>query len=97
MTTLKTVFFCVTLLFSKTLLNAQQSGREVLPINSGWEFAKVDASQTETQQAQWTTVTLPHTWNDKDMQQGKDFYEGYAFYRKYLEAPLDWQNKRVFI
>ena len=97
MTTLKTVFFCVTLLFSKTLLNAQQSGREVLPINSGWEFAKLDASQTETQQAQWTTVTLPHTWNDKDMQQGKDFYEGYGMYRKYLEVPQDWQNKRVFI
>lgn len=33
--------------------------------------------------SKWEKVSIPHTWNNKDMQRGYNrFYEGEAYYQK---------------
>ncbi len=62
--------------------------REVLPFNTDWQFKKgpfpTDAMKAFVWWAgKWESVTLPHTWNAKDMQQrSNSFYQGVAYYRK---------------
>lgn len=78
------------------VLQAQKLGRTIVPLNSNWNFTKAPKNGNE-KEFNWSKVTIPHTWNDKDMSKGKDFYEGEAYYKKTLFAPKDWKNKKVFI
>ncbi|MBD0833600.1 glycoside hydrolase family 2 protein [Aestuariibaculum sediminum] len=89
--------FFFLLIFNLQFLNAQAPVRQEIAINENWQFAKVTETETDSMVTGWQNVKLPHTWNDKDMQMGKDFYEGYAFYKKKLFADKNWSNKRTFI
>lgn len=75
-----------------------QEGRSVLPFNDGWAFRKgaltTDKNQPDTG---WMNVTVPHTWNNKDMQEGKNFYAGEACYRKVFTVSPQWKGKRLFL
>ncbi len=90
-----TIPVAVLTLFFSQALHAQ---RQVISFNNDWQFRKTvvekNAAQADTG---WNEVQLPHTWNNKDMQAGKDFYQGEALYRKTFVAEKDWQNRRVFI
>ncbi len=49
--------------------------------NEAWLFSK----EKELDRAQWEAVTLPHTWNAKDGQDGgNDYYRGTCYYTKQL-------------
>ena len=49
-------------------------------------------------EGKWEEVTLPHTWNAKDMQQKADaFYEGAGYYRKRQFFGNELAGKRVFL
>ena len=77
---------------------AQVSQRQVLPLNEDWQFRKASyAANIAIVDNNWEKVTLPHTWNNTDMQSGKGYYAGDAFYKKKLFAKSEWKNKRVFI
>lgn len=80
-------------LMATTHISAQS--RQVLTINQDWQFQK--ATATPNTAANWETVQVPHTWNNKDMQSGKGYYAGNAVYKKELFAKNEWRNKRVFI
>lgn len=77
--------------------------REVLPFNTDWQFKKgpfpTDAMKAFVWWAgKWESVTLPHTWNAKDMQQrSNSFYQGVAYYRKNYFFPEAWKGKRLFL
>lgn len=91
--TLSSFFF----LFFSVGLSAQ-NGRMIVPIDSGWEFVKApDASLKANQLSGWQQVNIPHTWNSVDMQTGKKFYAGDAYYKKTFNADNAWKGKRVFI
>ena len=81
----------------------QLFAREVRTFNEGWEFKKgpfsTDIVKVMAQWGgTWEKVTLPHTWNAKDMQQKyNDFYAGEAYYRKDYFCPSDCKDKRVFL
>lgn len=63
--------------------------RKVIDWNSDWNFRK----ENETV---WKNVTLPHTWNAKDGQDGGgDYYQGIGWYQKKLKLELEW--KQVYI
>lgn len=50
--------------------------------NSDWLFARGDTPEKAT------PVTLPHTWNAKDGQDGgNDYYRGTCLYTKAFAAP----------
>jgi len=82
----------------KTILLAiltwfQTPGRQVIPINQDWSFKKIDSLTADTTRL----VSLPHTWNNHDMQMGRDFYQGRGQYTKTIDASPGWKDKRVFI
>lgn len=72
-----------------------QEGRKVIPFNDGWTFRKgpLNASTDTT----WEAITIPHTWNNKDMQEGKNFYAGEACYQKTFPVAAGLKGKRLFL
>lgn len=77
--------------------------REVKSWNSGWQFKKgpfsLEPNKTVAQwNDKWEDVTLPHTWNAKDMQNvANAFYQGTSYYRKHYVFDDSYKGKRVFL
>ncbi|MDR1337346.1 MAG: beta-galactosidase [Tannerella sp.] len=68
-----------------------EPARQRIAFNDGWEFKK----DTETA---WEKVTLPHTWNNIDMQTLRNnFYAGTACYRKTFRPDSALKEKRLFL
>lgn len=67
--------------------------RTVLPLDEGWRFIRGDpagASNTAADEASWSAVRLPHTWNGVDGEDGGgDYYRGPGWYRTTFSAPSD--------
>ena len=72
--------------------------------SNDWKFVK-KATELTAPASGWEDVTIPHSWNVIDAQNGggKDkhsrdgYYRGPASYAKTFEAPEAWKNKRVFL
>lgn len=86
------------MLFNATVRSQTKPARQVININSDWQFKK-DANRRDAAltDLKWKNVAIPHTWNDQDIQAGKGFYAGDASYQKELFAAADWKGKRIFI
>ena len=57
--------------------------RQVCNLNTKWAFSKEATDVPATMPEKWYWVTLPHTWNDIDGQDGgNDLYRGTAYYAK---------------
>ncbi|WP_293928401.1 sugar-binding domain-containing protein [Sphingobacterium sp. UBA6320] len=92
-----------------TILAAIVSAREIIPFNQEWAFKKGPFTSDVLQygtifSGPWQSITVPHTWNAKDMQVRNDrftsnekFYVGDAYYRKTFVPESSWDGKRVFI
>lgn len=62
--------------------------RTTINFNEGWRFAKT-AQPPAAQPQDWETVTLPHTWNAVDGQDGgNDYWRGTAMYAKAFPRPV---------
>lgn len=78
-------------------------GRQVIPFNEGWKFKKAPVQQEllvnmAAWEKGWKEVTLPHTWNNIDMQTTpNNFYQGPAYYQKTYNCPADLKGKRVYL
>ena len=71
--------------------------REILNMNSGWLFNRA-AEVPEKLPVGWESVTLPHTWNAVDGQDGgNDYWRGTAMYSRSFKAPEDMQNRAAFL
>ena len=57
--------------------------RQIYNLNTKWAFSKEATAVPATMPEKWYWVTLPHTWNDIDGQDGgNDLYRGTAYYAK---------------
>ena len=76
-------------------------GRKDIVLKTGWRFIRKDlpsAQSTGFNDADWQAVTLPHTWNALDGQDGGDnYYRGACWYR--LNLPIDSADtaKQLFL
>ena len=62
--------------------------RTVILLNDNWRFVKTAANAVEAAQAASEPVTLPHTWNAVDGQDGgNDYHRGTCWYVRELEKP----------
>ena len=78
--------------------NLLAQSRQFINFDNDWQFKKANSTANiAIATSNWENVSVPHTWNNKDMQSGKGFYTGDAFYKKQLFAKAEWKNKRVFI
>ena len=60
--------------------------RQVINFNKKWAFTKEASEVPAAMPEKWYWVTLPHTWNDIDGQDGgNDLYRGTAYYAKELK------------
>ena len=57
--------------------------REILNFNEGWSFAKGVSTAPATLPTDWEQVTIPHSWNATDGQDGgNDYFRGTCCYAK---------------
>ncbi|HSY18079.1 MAG TPA: DUF4982 domain-containing protein [Candidatus Acidoferrales bacterium] len=83
--------------------------RLTLNFDPGWKFLKADNTNAITpafDDAQWSTVSLPHTYNDTDTfddfslighRGEQNQWGGRTWYRKTFSLPQDLAGKKVFI
>ncbi|OOG20376.1 hypothetical protein BWD42_07765 [Sphingobacterium sp. CZ-UAM] len=76
--------------------SAKDNGPRIkLNLNEGWNFHFAYDVRQHTAKEQ---VTLPHTWNAKDVFQGNlNYYRGTGIYQRVLHYHPDWKDKRVFL
>ena len=73
-----------------------KTDREKKNIDIGWKYLKGDQTGAETasyNDAAWATVSLPHTF-DYTTQNNAGYYRGKGWYRKHLQFPAEYANKR---
>jgi beta-galactosidase len=65
------------------------TGRTETDLDAGWRFVRQDepdAQQPTFDDAAWQAVSLPHTWNNLDGQDGgNNYYRGPGWYRRHLD------------
>ncbi len=60
--------------------------RNVLNLNSGWQFSKATTALPTALPTDWESVDLPHTWNATDGHDGgNDYHRGTCYYAKTLK------------
>ena len=76
-----------------------QAQRESADPTGPWKFIKQDVAPDAAFDA-WTDVTVPHTWNNLDGQNGKGdggYYRGPGWYARKLDVPANWAGRRIFL
>ena len=62
--------------------------RRAIELNENWIFVKHADNVAEAAAVQGEEISLPHTWNAADGQDGgNDYYRGTCWYRRMLESP----------
>jgi beta-galactosidase len=85
------------------------SPRATYDFNIGWKFTFGDtlgADKVNFNDANWSNISLPHTWNDVDTYReyishgGGDKGQklmGIGWYRKHFKLPLNAKGKKIFL
>ncbi len=64
--------------------------RQTIELASDWQFARTTGA--------WERVSIPHTWNAFDGQDGgKNYFRGRCEYRRSFDIPAKWKGKRIFL
>ena len=71
--------------------------RTIITLNSDWRFCKTNVIPDRFP-SDWEPVTLPHTWNAVDGQDGgNDYWRGTACYARSFARPDTPKDSRVFL
>jgi beta-galactosidase len=84
------------------------SPRQKLNFNIGWKFLRDDVAGAEAvgfDDAQWTEVSTPHTWNDVDSFRSiishgggdRGTFKGIGWYRKHFKVPAEMAAGMVLL
>jgi beta-galactosidase len=80
---------------------APAPARSDLLLDDGWRFLRSDvvgAGDASFDDASWTAISLPHTWNALDGQDGgNDYYRGTGWYRRHVVLPASASGKKVYL
>ncbi len=78
---------------------ATGGSRESVVLSAGWLFARGEhpaAAESGFDDAAWTRVTLPHTFNAGESGEG-DYYRGPGWYRRAFEIAAIKPGRRLFV
>src|SRR5262245_38647091 len=79
------------------------SNRATILLSGSWRFLRADSPGSEVpafDDSTWSSVTVPHTWNAVDGQDGPDvggdpngrsYYRGIGRYRRHFSVPGDFE------
>src|SRR6266852_3270206 len=77
------------------------SRRADFNLKDGWEFNRGDvdgAQDAKFDDAAWTSISIPHTWNNLDGQDGGgDYYRGVGWYRRHYVVDASHTNQQFFL
>ncbi|MBD1937756.1 glycoside hydrolase family 2 TIM barrel-domain containing protein [Microcoleus sp. FACHB-68] len=75
--------------------------RSRVSLNNSWKFLREDVKGAELPRyndAGWSVVNLPHTWNAEDaFDEVPGYYRGAGWYRKTLEIDSNLKGKNLFL
>ncbi len=72
--------------------------RKIVNFNFKWAFSKLATEVPQSMPDKWEWVTLPHTWNNVDGQDGgADYYRGTCYYVKEFEKRDLPEGKLYFL
>src|SRR5580700_10335789 len=75
--------------------------RIAVNLNDGWKFVREDvegAEETGFDDSSWQSISLPHTWNNLDGEDGgNNYYRGPGWYRRHLNIGPDLEGKSIFL
>jgi len=103
---LNVFLLCILCLFGPQIASAQAKlpnntgDRTIHSLTQNWRFLKDPRNNAlvPSSKLNWTTVNLPHTWNDKDVEdQDPGYYRGAGWYTKILKANRNWKDKQVYL
>lgn len=86
------LFLLFTVIITGLLPCTVHAHREAKTINSGWTFARGEKPAA----SDYAPVSIPHTWNT-DAYTVKDYYRGTAWYRKSLDIPAAWKDRKLYL
>ncbi len=69
-------------------------------INNTWKFNRADVNNAQSpsfNDASWSTIDLPHTWNALDGEDGGTYYRGIGWYRKHYTIGSENSGKRIYL
>src|SRR5438552_4133048 len=68
---------------------------------NGWRFHQGDVSGAQSptfDDSAWSSVTLPHTWNSRDGEDGgSNYYRGIGWYRTHVTPSSTLAGRRLFL
>lgn len=81
---------------------AANISRTTIPLDANWRFIYAEGSSTWADTGQddskWEIVSLPHTWNAFDGQDGSgDYRRGTGWYRTHFTLPKEAPGQRVLV
>ena len=79
---------------------AMAAERSRTPIDNIWSFVESDVQGAESpdfDDSRWRHVTLPHTFNGSDGDDGGGYYRGPAWYRTHVTMPARSGGRRYFL
>jgi beta-galactosidase len=80
---------------------ASMTPRKDTLVKDGWNFTRRDVAEAQSPElddSRWEKVTLPHTYNALDGQDGgSNYYRGRAWYRVHLKIDSADIGKRIFL
>jgi beta-galactosidase len=72
--------------------------RLTLRINDNWQYQQGESEEMKPPGGPWRNISLPHTWNALDGQDGgDDYFRGPGWYRKTVRVDPRWRDKRVVL
>lgn len=92
--------------FSGALLAGQTysppaNNRTNIRLESGWRFVRQDvggAQNVAFDDSSWSAISLPHTWNNLDGQDGgNNYYRGVGWYRVHCTVPAEFSSRRLYL
>jgi beta-galactosidase len=98
----KLLFLAPVVLLLAANLSAAGSPRMTVPLDAGWRFVLQEGSNgwaaPEFDDRGWETVSLPHTWNAFDGQDGgSNYFRGTGWYRTHFTLPPEAKGRRVLV
>src|SRR5260370_33510368 len=76
-------------------------GRSILSLDNSWQFIRQNVPATEAvsyNDSAWTAVSLPHTWNNLDGQDGgNNYYRGIGWDRKHYTLPAEPAGQKLVL
>jgi beta-galactosidase len=77
------------------------SNRSDLILDDSWKFILSDvpaATNVVFDDSSWTSITLPHTWNNLDGQDGGgNYFRGIGWYRRHYTVDGSYTNREIFL